>query len=149
MSERPAIVRPDPIVRPAQVSHHDRTQKIPMVWVCRQRSCAEGGLNEFQFISDEPVCPKCGAGEKEGVFLRTLIHLLIPDAKGRVVSMTGRYRLGCDSTRDYLATPSNREAASGDVGAVNCPECLKEAFRLKVRSPFGERISKNYFGGGQ
>lgn len=142
------IVRPEEIVRPPVNEHPDRTQSIPMVWVCNNVGCSETpGVFEFLFVSDEPKCPKCGAGstDQPPVRLRTLIHLIVPDVKGPIPGMYSRWRMLCDPKRDYLATGSNHEAASDSIHAVNCPECLKKAHALSITKPLGSPLTAQAF----
>jgi rubredoxin len=103
-----------------------RTVKQPVVFRCPNPECNDSPLTKsyFEFESDEPICPKCGVGPPY-VQPRVLIHLMVKDKKGRIEGQYGqRYAIACDRRRDYIATPDNSEAASGDPIAVNCPGCL-------------------------
>jgi len=50
----------------------------------------------------------------------------VRDEHGPIVGDFGlRFKLACEGKRDYLATETNEEAATGDYRAVNCESCLK------------------------
>ncbi len=86
----------------------------------------------MEWIGDKQRCPRCTAEGYPHVILLALIHLLVPDEKGAIPSSGRRYRLGCDKPREYLATMTNQEGATGDVRQVNCTECLNTAKRLGI-----------------
>lgn len=110
----------------------DRTTAHPVVAFCMNQECVEhderGTPKErftFEVSSGEVACPKCGANEGPLVGLLTLVHVLLRDNNGPVWGMGGlRYKLACDPKRRTLATPTNLEAATGDIRAANCPGCL-------------------------
>ena len=137
-------VVPDSIVRPPTAptppQHPDRTQSQPMVWQCSNVGCSEvKGVFGFDFISDQPKCPKCGAGQTDspGVVLRSLIHLLVPDKNGPISGQYSRWRMLCSPKRDTLATPTNYEAATDNIFAVNCEGCLKMGHDLNIKTALG------------
>lgn len=105
-----------------------QTTKQPVVWFCANPDCRPDP-NKFptrslMFESDYPECPKCGNGPP-CVHKRSLIHLLVPARGGLLTGDLGRrYMMACDSKRDFIATRTNGESASGDPNAVNCPGCL-------------------------
>jgi len=107
------------------MSHlQDRTKHQPIVWRCFNPECFERGAKVFDFERDAPKCPKCGA-EAPFITARALIHVLIRDENGPIPGEHGkRYRVACDAKRDYLATLTNEEAATGNPSAANCPGCL-------------------------
>jgi len=77
-------------------------------------------------------CPKCTAVGPPYVVVLVLIHILIPDPNGKLVGQSQtRYRVACDPNRDYSATFTNKEAATGDPASSNCPGCVAEARRVK------------------
>ena len=70
--------------------------------------------------------------------LLTLTHFLVRDTGGPILGTGGlRYRLACDSNRDYLATLTNNEAATGDADLVNCPGCLAAMEQLGIKQNQG------------
>lgn len=114
----------------------DRSVKQQAWGVCMNIPCREKSTDErftFPLDHDHLACPKCGADKPPMVGLLSLIHFLVPDAKGPIEGMGGlRYRLACDSMRAYLATHTNQEAATGELAAANCLGCLAEAEKLKL-----------------
>lgn len=80
----------------------------------------------FEFEGDYPRCPKCTSTGYPVVQKRVLVHLIYPDPKGPIPGKFRRYKMACDHTREHLATPSNGEACTDNVGIVNCPGCLKD-----------------------
>jgi len=114
----------------------DRTNKQPVACICRNPECLENSNDpHFAFVTDKtPIeCPKCGANQSPMVGLLSLVHFLYREKKGPIVGYGGlRYALACSSTRAYLATNSNQEAATGDFASVNCPGCLKNAIDKKL-----------------
>lgn len=113
------------IIVPGGIAHPDQTTKQPVIWRCPNPECRESNLaNYYEFESDYPECPKCKLGPP-AVRKRVLIHILVRDPKGPIAGQYGlRYRLACDPKRWQLATPTNGEAATGDIAAANCPGCL-------------------------
>ena len=102
----------------------DRTKHQPITWRCFNPECAAVGQRCYDFTADSPQCPKCGANPPF-VAARALIHMLVKDKSGPIPGDFGvRYKLACEGKRDYLATMTNEEAASGDSRVVNCPGCL-------------------------
>lgn len=146
-------VVPDPItrpesLRPMKLDFSDRTQSVPMIWLCRNLECSEQiGRAEFRFASDEPKCPKCKSGPTDtpGVRLMALVHLLIPTKGGKIPGQYCKWSLACSPDRDYLATETNNEAATDDIQAANCPECLKKAAALKITKALGSPIAAQAF----
>lgn len=114
----------------------DRTCKQPVRAYCANPQCwemAERGRFEFEVEHGEVTCPKCGANEPPMIGLLVLVHLLLPDPRGPINGAGGiRYRIACDEHRAYLATTTNKEAATGAVEAANCGQCLKVASKLGV-----------------
>ena len=111
---------------PELTSEPDQTTKQPVVWCCANPTCRPV-IGCFDFESDYPVCPKCGASGEPQIFKRTLIHLLLADERGVIAGAAGkRYRMACDKTRSHLATLTNGEAAVGidNIEMANCPGCL-------------------------
>ncbi len=109
---------------PGLILHPDQTNKQPVVWMCQNADCTGPLRRSFDFISDYPICPKCGADGDPTVQKRVLIHLLVRDPKGPIAGERGsRWRLACDGTREHLATHTNGEAATGDPTQINCPGC--------------------------
>lgn len=119
--------------------HPDRTTKQPLTWFCINPQCADRG-KRHEWEGSKPVCPKCSSEGPPCVQLRTLIHLLLPEPKGLIPGQYGRYRIACDATRDYLATNTNNEQATGDVNIVNCPGCLKAAGHSGIVDVLGRSI---------
>lgn len=112
-------------------AHLDRTPKQPVRFRCVNPACAVDGQS-FEFTSDQDRCPRCTAVGPPYVVVLVLIHILIPDPKGKLVGQSQmRYRCACDPTRDYAATFTNKEAATGDPSQSNCPGCVAEARRVK------------------
>ena len=117
----------------------DRTTSQPGRGYCYNPECVEPGKDRFEFDVEQDgfSCPKCGSDDPGSVGLLTLIHLLVRDKAGPIQGSRSRYRLACDPTRVLLATPTNNEAASGDVKAVNCPGCLEAAVRENITGSQG------------
>ena len=121
----------------------DRTLSQPVIGFCRNPRCCEQSNKEFQFKVENDLfaCPKCGADRPPMVGVLVLTHLIIPQQGGPIIGKGGtRHRLACDSKRAYLATVTNLEAASDNANVVNCPECLAEADRLKMRTVAGGKL---------
>lgn len=112
---------------PELTSTPDQTTKQPVVWCCANPTCRPV-IGCFEFESDYPTCPKCGASGEPQVFKRTLIHLLLADERGPILGNGRRYRMACDEkrARAYLATLTNGEAAVNldHAELANCPGCL-------------------------
>lgn len=65
----------------------------------------------------------------------SLTHLLIRHEKGPIKGSGGlRYVIACDSERAYLATATNKEAATDNADLANCPGCLERAEQLGLVS---------------
>lgn len=122
---------------PGIIIPEDRCGKQPSFGVCMNPACREKNTDErfiFPVEHDHFACPKCGANKGPMAGLLAQIHLLIPDRHGPIEGVGGlRYRLACNSTRAYLATHTNQEAATGELAAANCPGCLAEADKLKIK----------------
>lgn len=121
----------------------DRTLKQPVKGFCRNPRCQEKSNQEFQFKVENDLfaCPKCGADRPPTVGVLVLTHLIIPQKNGPIIGKGGtQHRLACDDTRAYLATATNLEAASDNPNVANCPDCIKEADRLNLRSATGRRL---------
>lgn len=124
----------------------DRIETQPAHGYCLNKECANKDGSRFEFeIKNVPVtCPKCSACQEPTVGLLALTHFLTRDQRGPIVGEGGlRFRIVCSPTRDYLATGTNQEAASGDVSVVNCPGCLKGAMEqglLKLSGHFLSRV---------
>lgn len=113
---------------------NDRTSKQPITGYCYNLECMEEGQRfEFPVPHGDVACPKCGATEAPMVGLLTLIHFLVRDKMGPIRSGFGRYKLACDPKRWHLATPTNLEAATDQLQAANCPQCLKVAAEQKLK----------------
>jgi hypothetical protein len=120
------------------ISEPDQTTKQPIWWFCTNLECKpkiKPGL--FEFESDYPKCPKCGAEGEPMVQKRTLVHYLQRNVKGPIKGLQHRFVLCCDETRTVLATTTNGEAATGVLEFVNCPGCLKAVGR-ELRQPEGD-----------
>jgi hypothetical protein len=103
---------------------------------CLNPECRESSTDsrfEFDVEQDKFHCPKCKSDSPLMVGLLVLIHYLVRDPKGPIVGSQGfRYRFACNPPRVVLATETNKEAASGDLAAVNCPGCLKAVHDQKL-----------------
>ena len=132
MAKAPKIILPS-----------DRTTKQPLMAFCRNVECIEDGKRfEFEVQHDPITCPKCGATEHPLIGVMSLIHFLHRADKGPIPGTGGlRYQVACDPTRTYLATDTNDEAASDQLGAVNCPGCLKAAADKKIKDNQGAPIA--------
>lgn len=116
----------------------DRTLSQPVVGFCRNPLCIEKAGQEFRFKveHDRFACPKCGADRAPMVGALVLTHLIIPAVGGPINGRGGTtHRLACDSTRAYLATATNLEAATDNAQVANCPGCLAEAEKLGMYHP--------------
>lgn len=119
----------------AIVMPNDRSTKQPARGFCRNPKCREQNGEDFTFPIEHAhvSCPKCGANSSPIVGVFVLTHLLIPVENGPLGGVGGiRYALACDAKRAYLATTTNLEAASGDIEAVNCPQCIANAEKLGI-----------------
>ena len=124
----------------------DRTENQPLDWICQNPDCREKPTDKFfQFRSDQPRCPKCTLFGPPAVQLVALVHLLVPDPQGPILGQYRRYHLACDPKREHIATVTNKEAGSDNLGAVNCPGCQAAAKKLRVKKPLGEPIDEKYF----
>ena len=118
---------------------NDRTCKQPARGYCLNPDC-RGTTPRFEFESEHSpvVCPKCGSDQGPTVGLLVLIHFLYPNKQGEIIGEGGmHYSLACDSARAILATVTNQEAATGEISAVNCPGCLKNAVEKKLAKVSG------------
>jgi hypothetical protein len=117
------------VSRHSVVIPSDRTTKQPVTACCFNLECLEDG-DRFEFPCEhgDVACPKCGATEAPMIAVLALTHFLVRDNKaGLIRGGHGRYRLACDPKRAYLATPTNNEAATDQLEAANCPQCLRVA----------------------
>ena len=106
----------------------DRTLKTPSRGFCRNPECQEPGTSRFEFTVEhaEIECPKCKANRSPMIGLLSLTHLLVLDPQGMVEGELGkRYKIACDTTRAYLATLTNAEAATDNIDVYNCPGCAQ------------------------
>lgn len=126
---------------------NDRSESHPIRGYCYNPKCLDSSDQErfeFNVENDLFCCPKCGACEGPMVGMLVLIHLLVQDKNGPVKGAGGiRYRLACDSKRAYTATVTNLEAATGDIRAANCPQCLAAAEKEKLPRRAGFEIVAN------
>ncbi len=132
------------MLQPA-IIHPDQTTKQPVVWMCQNPLCRPTGAF-FEFESDEPKCPKCKSYGMPTVQKRVLIHFVYLDNKGPIPGQHCGVRLACDKRRDYLATFTNGEAASGDPGVCNCPGCLKIIASKKAKKQGRPVTAQNFTG---
>lgn len=122
----------------ASIEPKDRTSRQPPRWRCQLPECAQSNGGEwYEWEGDHAKCPRCGS-EPPTVNLMALLHLLIPDPNGMIPSKGRRWSLACHPSREHLATMTNREGATGDLTAVNCPECLRKAEKLGIKRFSGE-----------
>ena len=123
---------------------NDRTTKQQPRGYCVNPDCLEvsdATRFEFDVNNNRFCCPKCGNDRSPGVGLLVLTHLLIRDSKGPIIGDMGlRYRLACHADRAYLATVTNLEAATGDVGVCNCPGCLQVAAERNLTTRQGVEL---------
>lgn len=113
----------------------DRTNRQPIRGYCLNPECREKSDDdrfEFDVPHDRFACPKCGSDSPISVGILALVHFLVRDPNGPIAGVQSRYRFACDPKRSLLATPTNQEAASGDLRAVNCPGCLQAAAEMKA-----------------
>lgn len=123
-------LKPSAVVMPA-----DRSTKNPATGFCRNPKCQEqlGELFRFPIEHAHVSCPKCGANRTPMVGVFALVHLVLPLEGGKIRGAGGiSLSLACDPDRDYLATRTNNEAASDDIEAVNCPQCIANAKKLGI-----------------
>lgn len=140
MSERRKIILPEEVgaVMPqavAGLTHTQQTSKQPVIMNCPNPECRDPRypMQLFSFVSDDPVCPKCGIGTP-AVQKRSLIHLIVRDKDGPLVGYMGmRYRILCDPKRELMATARNGEALTPMPQLINCPGCIKLYKRLTSR----------------
>lgn len=113
----------------------ERTSKQQAQGFCWNPDCADGADRFiFPIKHDRFCCPKCKADSAPMVGVLSLMHLLVADEKGPIVGAYGRrYRMACEKKRDHLALPDNSEGATGDKQFVNCPGCLAQIEKLRVR----------------
>tara|TARA_R110000803_G_scaffold192716_1_gene255609 strand:+ start:210 stop:644 length:435 start_codon:yes stop_codon:yes gene_type:complete len=111
----------------------DRTVKQPSQGFCRNPACVESGRRyTFEIENNHAACPKCGADRAPFVGLLVLTHLLIQDKDGPIDGDSGlRYLIACDTTRAYLATVTNKEAATDNESLYNCQGCAEAFLRHK------------------
>ena len=98
------------------------------LWRCLNPNCSEaegGAAPVYDFAADAPVCPKCGTSQKDSprtIAERARIHYLVNDDKGVIRTPNGRRSVACEPARVKLP-----KHATGERGAVTCPECLASA----------------------
>lgn len=109
----------------------------PAAGFCRNPECRENGREfEFQVEHDNFSCPKCGADRAPMIGLLVLTHLLVRNDQGPIIGSGGlRWSLACDEERAYLATVTNKEAATDNAKVANCPGCLQVALQRKLIKP--------------
>lgn len=117
----------------------DRTTKQMVRARCYNPECRDVSESPFEFDieHDHFACPKCGADKEPMVFMLTLTHLMIRDARGPIQGNHFRYRLACEPKRAHLATRTNNEAATDDPKVANCIACLERARLLGIIKPTG------------
>lgn len=122
MSEEPQISVP---------SDHSINQ--PARAYCRNPECVESGDKFiFDIQHDGQACPKCGADRLPYVGLLILTHLIVRDPKGPIQGVGGlRYSIACDQKRAWLATLTNKEAATDNKNLFNCRLCEEAIQRTK------------------
>jgi len=121
----------------------DRSVKNPARGFCRNPKCREIPGENFEFPIEHAhvSCPKCGANAPPLVGVLVLTHMLIPVRGGPIRGKGGvSYALACDEKRAYLATYTNLEAASGDIEAINCPQCLENCRKLGIKRRIWEPL---------
>lgn len=130
---------------PSIIIPSDRTTKQPVRCYCLNPDCRESSDKpRFEFTTEKTpvVCPKCGADQPQLVGVLALIHFLYPDKAGPIIGYGGiKYALACAPKRAYLATPTNNEAATGDIAFVNCPGCLREAIEKQLAPLHGYSLA--------
>lgn len=123
----------------------DRTIKQQSKGYCLNPDCRPEGARRFEYPvnNDLFACPKCGANAPPTVGLLVMTHMLIADAQGPIQGAHGkRYRIACASSRAYLATVTNQEAAVGEPALVDCIGCLAEMERLKLNTIQGFKLER-------
>ncbi len=119
----------------------DRTDKQPVTAFCCNAECLPDSASkrfEFPVEHEHIACPKCGATESPMIGVLSLIHFLHRNPNGKIVGSGGlRYQLACTDSRPYLATLTNDEAATDQLGPVNCPGCLAAIKEKKLKDKQG------------
>lgn len=112
----------------------DRTIKQPAEGFCRNPECAvDGQQYRFRVEHDHFACPKCGADTPPMVDVLVLTHFLHRHDRGPIRGKGGlRFVIACDDKRAYLATATNKEAATDNIDLVSCPGCLENAAKLGI-----------------
>jgi hypothetical protein len=100
---------------------------------CTNPECSTdpAGRHIFNFLADQPICPKCGADRRQPEHRDTIvplstIHFLVVDPKGPIIGKGKRFRAACKPDQK-LGVKVQGQIVHGtrDGLVVNCPDCLK------------------------
>lgn len=97
---------------------------------CMNPRCQEKDLAMGRFWSVEPVCPQCGIEAKDQKFGHLIVRLSVVhlDPPTDIPGIGWNVR-ACDETKIIQVSegasgiPNPYHIGSGNVNAVNCPEC--------------------------
>ena len=98
------------------------------LWKCTMAECSADADTPvgFDFVSEFPVCPKCGVDgrslEGRGVVVkRETIHLLVVDktGPGPIIGQGKRLKALCNPSLKL----GNGFRATGEPASVSCPAC--------------------------
>lgn len=89
---------------------------------CYNPKCGRVPLG-FEFVADEPRCPKCSAFGGHAVHQLTDVHFLVM-GKGPIIGHGGELHVACEPDRPHLSLHPHDEYAATDVpSAVTCLRC--------------------------
>jgi len=103
----------------------------------------------LEFESDTGACPRCDAAFP-AVLPLVAVHYLVPDPRGQILGVNGRYRIACDRFRDHLGLTLGGQIveqyhATGDYVAVSCRSCRgtpEYLERLKADQALEQMLSR-------
>jgi hypothetical protein len=100
---------------------------------CLNPECSTdpAGRHIFNFLAEEPVCPKCKADRRQPEHRETVIplvvyHFLVEDKGGPIIGKGKRWKIACkpDAKIGFKGLYMH---GTRDGLVVNCPECLATA----------------------
>lgn len=100
--------------------------------------CSTTDGEDYDFLAEMPLCPRCGHSGEPVVLELTLVHFLVPDVQGPMLMTNGRrWRLACQPGRRSLTEAGITVPASDQPQVVNCPNCRKTKAHEEAMSKWG------------
>ncbi len=108
----------------------------PLPFRCVNPACSDhpAGLPKYDFWSDLPTCPRCGASEKDPESAHLILRLAIIHLDQRTKWGKGRGLAACSGQR------FSRDAGTGLPDQVNCPECKATEEYRRAAADFGYEV---------